>query len=320
MSESSDESSGTSTSTSSNSAFLLKLWEQWRPGPYCVVCATTATVAALLFPSDAYEIAGQGLADPAIGGQTTRPITEYVPCHLLFKLVFVGLVLASFGCGFVAAFLINRAAGASLHASSACGFAIVNWFESMLGVNELNAYGCRYGFLTNASLEIFSALRLLLYLIGSLWMQVLVVSRIKCLEQSSKQSYCSGCLGSLLWVQVFATMMAGLATGLPLKNLAKVTRLGKPYQLIYVPIMVTERRSLTATQAICSYLFFKADSSHGRHGHRPLSMTAPAGAVAFAWLCNVIASGVAICSLIQSFIQLRRVSRIAAPVEKLGCH
>ena len=59
------------------------------------------------------------------------------PCPLKFRLFFFGLMLSSLGAGCVAAFLVRRAE-ASGHTKWACGYAIINWIQAMLGSLGMN--------------------------------------------------------------------------------------------------------------------------------------------------------------------------------------
>ena len=109
---SSDASSESSeTGKSSRNPLIPKLC--CLPRSYLLVFVINASATYLLWP-----------AEPAFDG--------YETCTPLARLFFFGLMLSSFGAGCVAAFLFRRA-GASSHTKSACGYAIVNWIQAMLG-------------------------------------------------------------------------------------------------------------------------------------------------------------------------------------------
>ena len=205
------------------------------------------------------------------------------PCPLKVRLFFFGLMLSSFAAGCVAAFLVRRAE-ASDHTKWACGYAIINWIQAMLGSLGMNnpavVGNCRYGVIP-PGWELggtfwYSALalcRLLLYLVAAFWMQTLIASRLDLLEQSSNRNYRSSCFRRLMWAQVFGA--AGVL--LPIAGIIYQMNTGDIYSY---SILTT---SLTSLMAI--------------------------GGITL--LCNAAASIVAICSFRKSYSELRRVSRLA---------
>ena len=260
----SEASSETSeTETSSGDPSVRKPWCRWLPQSYLLVLVINATATLLLWPADA----------------------EY-PCPLKFRLFFFGLMLSSFGAGCVAAFLVRRAE-ASGHTKRACGYAIINWIQSMLGslgmTNPLDA--CyRYGVIPHKDLggpSWYSALaccRLLLYFVASFWMQTLIASRLDLLEQSSNRNYRSGCFRKLMWAQVFGAAVALLPiAGIVHEIIASMV----PYTSI---IFLASAMSLSAIGGITL-------------------------------LCNWAASIVAICSFRKSYSELRRICRLAEAKE-----
>ena len=118
-SSSSEASSETSeTGKSSGDPSVRKPWCRWLPRSYLLVFVINATATVLLWPADV-EFPDGWYDDPPV-------------CPLKFRLFFFGLMLSSFGAGCVAAFLVRRAE-ASGHTKWACGYAIVNWIQAMLG-------------------------------------------------------------------------------------------------------------------------------------------------------------------------------------------
>ena len=108
-SEASSETSETGQSSGDPSG--RKPWCRWLPRSYLVVLVINATATLLLWPAAEW------------GSHS---------CPLNFRLFFFGLMLSSLGAGCVAAFLVRRAE-ASGHTKWACGYAIVNWIQAMLG-------------------------------------------------------------------------------------------------------------------------------------------------------------------------------------------
>ena len=273
-SSSSEASSETSeTGTSSEDPSVRKPWCRWLPRSYLLVLVINATATVLLWPADA-EYPDWWYDDPPV-------------CPLKFQLFFFGLMLSSFGAGCVAAFLVRRAE-ASGHTKWACGYAIINWIQSMLGSLGMErpggGYGyCRYGVIPDRSDRglrgdiCYSALaccRLLLYLVASFWMQTLIASRLDLLEQSSNRNYCSSCFRRLMWAQVFgAAGFLLLFAGIIYQIITGGSNSGS---IIYV----TSAMSLYAIGGITL-------------------------------LCNWAASIVAICSFRKSYSELRRICRLA---------
>ena len=259
-SSSSEASSETSeTGTSSGDPSVRKPWCRWLPRSYLVILVINATGTLLLWPADAQHVD---------------------PCPLKFRLFFFGLMLSSFGAGCVAAFLVRRAE-ASGHTKWACGYAIINWIQAMLGSLGMNNPGggyCRYGVIPDPYLGGDTWLlalvlcRLLLYLVASFWMQTLIASRLDLLEQSSNRNYCSGCFRRLMWAQVFGA--AGVL--LPIAGIIYETTHSRHYGEVW-------------------------DTS-------VLSLFAIGG---ITLLCNWAASIVAICSFRKSYSELRRICRLA---------
>ena len=259
-SSSSEASSETSeTGTSSGDPSVRKLWCRWLPRSYeyLVVLVINATATLLLWPAEAPP----------------------VPCPLNMRLFFFGLMLSSFAAGCVAAFLVRRAE-ASDHTKWACGYAIINWIQAMLGSMGMEEPGgryCRYGVIPGRYFggDIWhSALllcRLLLYLVAAFWMQTLIASRLDLLEQSSNRNYRSGCFRRLMWAQVFGTAVA----------------------LLPMAGMVHE-----IMQSFYDELFYAA-----------LTSLIAIGGITL--LCNWAASIVAICSFRKSYSELRRICRLA---------
>ena len=260
-SSSSEASSETSeTGQSSGDPSGRKPWCRWLPRSYLLVLVINATATLLLWPADDW------------GG---------LPCPLKFRLFFFGLMLSSLGAGCVAAFLVRRAE-ASGHTKWACGYAIINWIQAMLGSmgmdNPLDGYWqCTYGVIPDrdfGSKIWYLALllcRLLLYLLASFWMQTLIASRLDLLEQSSNRNYRSGCFRKLMWAQVFGA--AGV-------------------------LLLIAGTIITGSSNSGSIIFYTSW----------ISLCAIGG---IALLCNVAASIVAICSFRKSYSELRRICRLA---------
>ena len=254
----SEASSETSeTGTSSGDPSVRKPWCRWLPRSYLVVLVINATGTLLLWPADA---------------EYPSWYDDAPVCPLKSRLFFFGLMLSSLGAGCVAAFLVRRAE-ASGHTKWACGYAIINWIQAMLGslgmTNPTSGY-CRYGVIPDPRYYRgtfwYSALamcRLLLYLIACFWMQTLIASRLDLLEQSSNRNYRSGCFRKLMWAQVFGGAVA----------------------LLPIAGMVLEITGTSLTS------FFTI-------GHITL-------------LCNWAASIMAICSFRKSYSELRRICRLA---------
>ena len=142
-SSSSEASSETSeTGTSSGDPSVRKPWCRWLPRSYLLVLVINATATLLLWPGDV-QYPDWWYDDPPV-------------CPLKLRLFFFGLMLSSFGAGCVAAFLVRRAE-ASDHTKWACGYAIVNWIQAMLGSTGNGGrpgggYGyCRYGVIPDRS-------------------------------------------------------------------------------------------------------------------------------------------------------------------------
>ncbi|OLP85966.1 Purple acid phosphatase 18 [Symbiodinium microadriaticum] len=115
-------------------------------------------------------------------------------------------------------------------------------------------------------------IRTVLYGAVLIWMQVLIAARLDLLEQSSQMNYCSACIWKIIWVQVFNFVVnALLACAFAAQRLSD--------SFVYAPTAV-----LPASLSLTSLL---------------------------SWLCNMVASMVAIFALTCSYLQLRRVLHAA---------
>ena len=267
-SESSDEGSGAASTFNPGNAASLKHWQRWRPGWYFAVFLVNATATAVLFPV-----------------QYKRDVDDMLLQH--YRLCFSGMMLASLGCGCVAAFLIKRAR-ASAHVGLASGYAIINWFQSILASMSLNLHyaGFAYGltglmpmmcncigggfpFILVAS----TACRSLLYLIASFFMQKLIASRLDLLEQSSNQKYGSSSVYTLLRAQACGAFLTAFF----------VCGWGVSYAFdVFIDIDIG-----------LFMLFFAVFLG------------------ALTVFLNVVANMLAACSLTKSFLELRRVLHVA---------
>ena len=243
ISEWSDESSATST-TSSRFAGFLKLWQRWRPGSYFLVFVVNGTATALLWPRFWVEAGGDDM-----------------PCWDAAVFLVV-LMFASLGAGCAAAFLSKRI-GASVHAKLACGYAVINWFQSIFASMSVPRVECTYGFASLSTLRWFPVLaccRLALYFFCVIWMQMLIISRLDVLEQASRQNYRSSCIRTLVRVQVCNATAATLGLGF-------VTLIDSVPEVLFVSLLL-------APLCFC---------------------------------VNLAACVLAICSLMQTFLQMHRV-------------
>lgn len=149
----------------------------WRPGmvlPYGVIVGITATAAIALLP---------GWPAPGCAGKSTETCDCPVKAYWCLELT---ALLA----GLAAAFLLDqRAQVAQSHISSAAYYAVSNWIAGMTTVVAPNvgAASCfAVGWASRDTLvAVTFALRSLFWLLGQLWMQQLVLSRIRALESSS---------------------------------------------------------------------------------------------------------------------------------------
>ena len=260
-SSSSEASSETSeTGKSSGDPSVRKPWCRWLPRSYLLVLVINATATLLLWPADDW------------GG---------LPCPLKFRLFFFGLMLSSLGAGCVAAFLVRRAE-ASGHTKWACGYAIINWIQAMLGSmgmdNPLDGYWqCTYGVIPDRDFggKIWYLALLLCRCccisLHSCWMQTLIASRLDLLEQSSNRNYRSSCFRKLMWAQVFGA--AGV-------------------------LLLIAGTIITGSRNSGSIIFYTSW----------ISLCAIGG---ITLLCNAAASIVAICSFRKSYSELRRICRLA---------
>ena len=213
MNSTSESSEGASAPSPSSRrcASSQKHWKGCWPGAYVVVFAVNAAATALnLFLPMPCDVASYYPGYLYIW-------SSYSPLDRVF---FVGLELASFGCGFVAAFLLRRA-GASVHARSACGYAVTNWLNSVLG-SSIFVGGPRSmpGVADERTWYLF---RLVIYLLCLFWMQMLIAQRLDLLEQTSQQKYWSWCFRKLVWAQGFGVSGVVLSLCLYLFGLCSVT-------------------------------------------------------------------------------------------------
>ena len=226
------------TTSTSRCALFLKLWQSCQSGSYLsyfVVLAVNVAVAGFLLAS----------------------------CPSSNPFLFFGLSLAGFGSGAVAVFLKDRRV-ASGHARSACGYAIVNWFQCMLSLVQFHVHACSSSDLVK--LFVRSA-RWVLYLICLCWMQSLIAGRLRLLERASHQKYRSQCVRRLTWTQLLGVAVASLAYC--------IGDLLQSIQAELGPSMAAEGVGDVALM--------------------------------WTWLCSLTASMVAICSLVQSLLQLHMV-------------
>ena len=139
----------------------------------------------------------------------TKADLNLLPCPVYGRVIFSGLQLASFRAGCAAAFL-QKKAQASAHARLTFSYASINWLQSLLASTRGANPSCKYGVLTMAGLknDVPSLCRLLIYLVGLAWMQVLLAERLDILERASHQKYYSSCLRKCIWVQGFGVTAA----------------------------------------------------------------------------------------------------------------
>ena len=268
------------TGTSSGDPSVRKLWCRWLPRSYLVVFVINATATLLLWPADVEQYPDWWYDKSEYHHDPDRWYDDPPVCPLKFRLFFFGLMLSSFGAGCVAAFLVRRAE-ASGHTKWACGYAIINWIQALLGSlgmhNPVLGGYCRYGVIPpgwelggNIWYSALAMCRLLLYLVAAFWMQTLIASRLDLLEQSSNRNYRSVCFRKLMWAQVFGAAVALLPIA------------GTIYQII--------------------------TNNSGSIGTSAMSLFAIGG---ITLLCNWAASIVAICSFRKSYSELRRICRLA---------
>eukprot|EP00435_Cladocopium_sp_Y103_P032482 s1523_g8.t1 len=253
------------TSDSSGSTTSEKSWECWQAVPYGLVVVVTSVAAILLFPRNNDGSTRNWYCLDEGGSKST------CECPLLHKVSFFGLMIASLGAGCNAAFLWKRA-GASAHARSVTGYAVVNWLHSLFGSLLMSHRTdlCIYGSLqSHESRSAAFAVRLCLYLIALLWMQWLIALRLRQLEKTSKRTYCGLCLLYLMGLQGMVVLVGiGLTIGFT--------------------------------------MFLSQDADW------PL-FRMDAGAACLMWFLTIVGSAVAMCSLWQSFHDLRRVLHTAKP-------
>ena len=267
-SEKSDESS--CTSVSPIAAFLKRgqIWPGWYK--YLVVVLVNATATALLFP-----------VIPVERGYISDEETDLL---LFIRCAFSALMLASFGSGCVAVYLVKRAR-ASAHVRSASGYAMINWLQSIVASTSLPSdYYFQYGLMECCAVpSVVIICRGLLYLIASFWMQKLIASRLVHLEQSSNQKYCSGFVRRLLCAQACGAILTAIS--------------------------------------LCGVVFLrisgKEEKLWAQIGHRieDIEVFLPASLASLTACINVVANAVAACSLAKSFLELRRLLRLAGVKE-----
>ena len=177
----------------------------FQTAPYCFVLIVNLAAVVLLFPTD---------NDAGINSR--RWFSKYdgdvyvSECPLLDKVSFLGLMMASSVAGWTAAFLWNRA-GASHHAKSVTGYAIVNWVQSLFGSLLLihRTDLCIYGPIRSSEYRTAAFVsRFCLYVIALLWMQRLIVRRLQELEETSKLEYHSQCVHLILVAQYLSASLA----------------------------------------------------------------------------------------------------------------
>ncbi|CAE7813896.1 BMY1 [Symbiodinium sp. CCMP2592] len=277
------------SASSSRRVCIQETWQQWRPGSYFTICVVNATATALLLPRDLLFTDYEWAKVYDDGGEERWRVTKasfsVSVCPLSEIISFLGLMLASVGAGCAAAFLSKRAQ-ASTHAKWACGYALTNWFQSLLGsltclmfqAGEFSDeyFGCKYGILPGSRYgkgffhTVIQCCRAVLYLIGLFWMQMLLARRLDMLERTSKQKYCSHSFRFLIWVQALGVAVIVVSLG----------------------------------------VFSRQYHAMNRGDYYSGGLTAMAAAL-LTWLCNISASAVVICSLIQCLLMLRRVLPLA---------
>jgi len=240
------------------------------PKSYLLVFITNAVATAVLWPPHGSHCA-EWTRDDGHGYYRKEWCTRHFELHFFF----CGLMLSAFGAGCVAAFLLRRF-HSSNHTKSACGYALVNWVQAMLGslgMTTVMDNDCGHPWCTwRTVLVYFSAL---LYVIGFIWMQVLTLSRLDFLERSSNRKYCSRCFRRLVWVQVVGAVALTLTWG----GLVIYTQITSPREENQSLIAIKLTTMMTIVPATC--------------------------------LCNVVASILAISSFSKAFCQLRRIWRLA---------
>ena len=253
MSEGSDQTSEISASFSRPAAAcsLQKL-----PGSYLVIFAVNVAAAVLLYPSqDSVTVENPPMQSSAHlsymeAGPMMYAVVSRRLCTVLDKLFFIGQLLASFGTGCVAAFLVRRFAG-SADARLICVYAVINWLQSMLGSIRLldpRSCSCKYTVISDAGFIVstdggqyrldtlllyyaLSTCRLLLYIPGLILMQALIAARIKVLSEASNlETCCAGWFLHFVVFQAFACVPVvaklSFAAGERLWNLSSEVKLG----------------------------------------------------------------------------------------------
>ena len=193
----------------------------WKSGPFVVAIAVNIVLTCMFNPYKDQQFFEYGYGHG-----------EEIQCAWLDTLAFYAQMLASFGASCAAAFLWTRA-GASQHAMSAVGYAIMNWSQSVLMTLMVAAkpWGCRYGVLARNPentismeaghlcwvflnpLNLIFWLRSAFYFAALVWMQWLLERRIHALEKTSGRQYGGQCLRRLLQLQAFCLLIASLMIG-----------------------------------------------------------------------------------------------------------
>ena len=266
FSSASDESSESSGPSSED---VPKAWCRV-PKSYLLVFVTNAVATAVLRPQQGSQCA-QWTLDDGHGYYQIEWCTRHFELHFFF----FGLMLSAFGAGCIAAFLLRRFHSSS-HTKSACGYALVNWLQAMLGSLGMttvmdNDYSHRW----RSWRTVLVYCRLLLYVISLLWMQALILSRLDFLERSSSRKYGSRCFRRLVLVQVIGAAALTLTLGGLVIYPQVTSSRGETQRLIAIKLTTL----MTVFPAAC--------------------------------LCNVVASILAISSFSKAFCQLRRIWRLA---------
>ncbi|CAJ1330757.1 unnamed protein product [Effrenium voratum] len=185
-----------------------------------VLLTVTALYAVFLAPRD----------DAAtIAWRMTRPQrpSEELGCSTVDHVGFYAILIASAVAG-TAACLMYQNAGSSSHILSAAGYALLNWFQGMVGAvlpaHERAKSGCAYGMLhqTFAPQELSNyddndyykeyygviIVRTLLFLAGLIWMQHLMVRRVLAVEATSRRTLGGRCLATSIAVQKVCAIVA----------------------------------------------------------------------------------------------------------------
>ena len=166
-SESSDDSSDTSAASGRSSCSLKPWRRRWWSGSYIFFWSSSSISPPLLcfFPRELTEDQWKKPLRTTFSVLRTSPRAQFMA-----KSPSSGQ-LASFGAGCAAAFLINRSQS-SAHASSAFGYAGINWVQSILAPAGVVQHGRYYGTMAHIyeSYSTFNQYRLPLCLVALLWL------------------------------------------------------------------------------------------------------------------------------------------------------